>query len=45
VRPPIIVTNTRTVVVTPWWHAVVYVGVPVALVLGGLALWRVLRRT
>ena len=43
-RPPIIVNHARTVVVTPWWHLAVYVGVPVALVLGSLTLWRVLRR-
>ena len=44
-RPPIIVTNTRTVVRTPWWHAAVYFGVPAALVVGGLATWRLTRRT
>ncbi len=43
-RPPIIIITTRDVVVTPWWHGAVYYGVPVALVVGGLALWRVLRR-
>lgn len=43
-RPPIIVTHTKTIVVMPWWHAAVYFGVPAALVLGSLILWRVLRR-
>jgi hypothetical protein len=43
-RPTKVITSTRTVMVTPWWHAVVYAGVPVALVLGGIGLWRVLRR-
>ncbi len=43
-RPPIIVTNVREVVVTPWWHGAVYVGVPVMLALGGLLAWRLLRR-
>jgi hypothetical protein len=43
-RPPVVINNVRTVMVTPWWHAAVYVAVPVALVLGGLILWRVLRR-
>ena len=43
-RPAHIITTTRTVVVTPWWHAAVYVGVPAVLVLGGLGLWRVLHR-
>ena len=33
-----------TVVVTPWWHLAVYFGVPLALVLGGLFVWRVARR-
>jgi hypothetical protein len=42
-RPTIIVTHTKTVVVTPWWHAAVYFGVPAALV-GILILSRVLRR-
>jgi hypothetical protein len=42
--PPIIIQTTRTVVVTPGWHAAVYYGVPIALVLGSLVLWRVLRR-
>ena len=43
-RPPHVITTRRTVTVTPWWHAAVYVGVPVALILGALAAWRVLRR-
>jgi hypothetical protein len=43
-RPPRVITSTRTVVVTPWWHMAVYFGVPVALVLGGLGAWRLLRR-
>ena len=44
-RPPTVVTNTKTVVRTPWWHAAVYLGVPVLLVVSGLATWRLLRRT
>lgn len=43
-RPPHIITTTRTVVVTPWWHAAVYFGVPITMILGTLILWRVLRR-
>lgn len=42
--PPVIINTSRTVVVTPGWHAAVYYGVPIVLVLGGLVLWRVLRR-
>ncbi len=43
-RPPIIVWTTREVIITPWWHGAVYYGVPIALVVGGLLLWRVVRR-
>jgi hypothetical protein len=43
-RPPIVVVTHREVYVTPWWHGAVYVGVPVVLAVGGLVLWRVLRR-
>src|SRR5262249_31099362 len=42
-RPPIIVSNTRTVMVRPWWHAAVLLAVPVGLFLGGLVLWRLWR--
>jgi hypothetical protein len=44
-RPPQVVYHTRTVMVTPWWHAAVYIGLPVAIILGWLAAWRLLRRT
>jgi hypothetical protein len=43
-RPPIIITNTRIIERTPWWHMAVYFGVPAALVLGSLATWRLTRR-
>jgi hypothetical protein len=43
-RPPVIVTSTKKVARTPWWHLVVYFGVPAALVLGGLGAWRLSRR-
>lgn len=43
-RPPNIITRTRIVTVTPWWHAAVYIGVPVGLVLVGLVGWRLARR-
>jgi hypothetical protein len=43
-RPPVIITNTKYVSRTPWWHAAVYLGVPVVLVIGGLATWRLLMR-
>ncbi len=43
-RPPMISTNTRTIMRTPAWHAAVYFGVPVALVVSGLGARRLLRR-
>jgi hypothetical protein len=43
-RPPIIVNHTKTVVVTPWWHLAVYIGVPALLVRGGLGIWRLASR-
>lgn len=43
-RPPIIVTNTRIVERTPWWHVAVFLGVPAVLMVGGLATWRLARR-
>jgi hypothetical protein len=43
-RPPIIISNTKVVLVTPWWHMAVCFGVPLALFLGGLVGWRLLRR-
>jgi hypothetical protein len=43
-RPPVIVTSFRTVYRTPWWHGALYIGVPAALVVGGLVTWRLLRR-
>lgn len=43
-RPAIVLTTTRTVQVTPWWHLAAYVGVPVAVVLCGLGAWRLVRR-
>lgn len=43
-RPPIVVTKTQTVYRTRWWQALVYLGLPVALFLGGLAAWRLTRK-
>jgi hypothetical protein len=43
-RPPTIIRNTKIVMVTPWWHMVVYFGVPLALLLVGLVGWRLLNR-
>ncbi len=43
-RPTRIITNTKIVVVTPWWHAAVYFGVPVAIILVWFVAWRLLRR-
>jgi hypothetical protein len=42
-RPPHVITSTRTVMVTPWWHLAVYIGGPTVLVLGGLGAWRLTR--
>lgn len=44
-RPVQVVSRTRVVTVTPWWHVAAYIGIPVLLVVGGLGLWRGLRRT
>ncbi len=44
-RPVQYIDRTRTVTVTPWWHVAAHIGVPVLLVLGGLGLWRGLRRS
>jgi hypothetical protein len=43
-RPPHVVTTRKVVIVTPGWHAAVLYGVPVVLVLGALAAWRLARR-
>jgi hypothetical protein len=43
-RPPRIISHTKVVTYTPWWHAAVYFGLPVALILGLLATWRLSRR-
>lgn len=43
-RPPVVVTNTKTVMRTPWWHGAVYFGAPVAVVGCALAGWRLSRR-
>jgi hypothetical protein len=43
-RPPRVITSTKVVTVTPAWHAAVLYGVPAALVLGGLAAWRLRRK-
>lgn len=43
-RPPHVITTRREVVVTPWWHGAVYAGGLAALALGGVVLWRVLRK-
>ncbi|MCS6866248.1 MAG: DUF2330 domain-containing protein [Gemmataceae bacterium] len=44
-RPPLIITRTQIVSVTPWWHLAIYLGVPVLLVAGSWITWRWLRRT
>lgn len=44
-RPPLIITRTQIVSVTPWWHLAIYLGVPFLLVFGGLIVWRLFRRT
>jgi hypothetical protein len=43
-RPVVIVTKTKIVTYTPWWHVAVLLGLPLALLLGGLAMWRVFAR-
>jgi hypothetical protein len=43
-RTPIVITRTKVVRFTPWWHVAVYVGVPLALVLISLGAWRLFRR-
>jgi hypothetical protein len=43
-RPPLIITRTQIVAVTPWWHLAIYLGVPFLLVFGGLIAWRLFRR-
>jgi len=43
-RPPHIITNTRVIYRTPWWHGAIYFGVPAALILGVLLAWRLARR-
>jgi hypothetical protein len=43
-RPTVVITRKQIVTYTPWWHMAVYFGVPVAMILGGLAAWRLLSR-
>lgn len=44
-RPPNIITKTRIVTVTPWWHLAVYIGIPVLFAVGGILVWRLFARS